>query len=216
MEIIPAILTNDEEIFKRQIEQSVAIGAKTVQVDFTDGKFVNSKTLIPDELDSFVISKSGLILEAHLMIENPEKFFATLYALGFKRIAPHFEALLDPAKALSIAHDYGLEIGLALNPETQLEKIESFIQQINFVLFLTVVPGEQGRSFETPVLDKITDFHSQYPDIPIEVDGGIKHDNIQTVANTGADRIVVGSGIWHSGNPQTAFNQLQTAASTVI
>ena len=215
-EIIPAILTDDKKVFKDQIKQSVAMGAKTVQVDFTDGKFVASQTLTPNELDSFVISQSGLILEAHLMVENPEQYYSTLYALGFKRVSPHFQTLTDPQKTIDIAHDLGLEIGIAINPGIKLNVLEPFIEQMDFVLFLTVIPGEQGHPFVEPVLKKIEleHLHSlrhQHKEIVIEVDGGIKLDNIQSVADSGASRIVVGSGIWQYSNSLTAFDQLQQA-----
>ena len=212
-EIIPAILTDDKQIFKEQVNKAVEFEAKTVQIDFTDGKFVSSKTLLPDELDSFVISRSGLIFEAHLMTEQPDQYFPTLYALGFQRIAAHYQALSEISQTIAKAKDLGVEFGLAINPEVELSKIEPFIEKLDFILFLTVVPGEQGHPFVESTLEKI---HLEYlhqlkhkhKDVIIEVDGGVNLSNVKQVIKAGAERIVVGSGIWRADHPLIAYQKL--------
>lgn len=217
-EIIPAILTSDKGVFKEQVEQAAAFGAQTVQVDFTDGVFVSSKTLMPDDLDSFVMANSNLTFEAHLMAVNPEEHFATLYALGFKRIAVHYKSLKNIQQTIDLAKDLDVEFGMALNPEVGLEYVDEYIDQLDFILFLTVVPGEQGHPFVKQVLEKIhaEELHQlkhQHKNIMIEVDGGVKMDNIKAVAQAGAERIVVGSGIWQSPDPAEAFRRLTKEAN---
>lgn len=219
IEIIPAILTSDTDEFKKTIAQIVNFEAHTAQIDFTDGKFVESKTLLPDDLDAFILSQSGLILEAHLMTEKPQQYFNTLFTLGFNRVALHYQTLDHPEEAIHEAHEFEFEVGLALNPEVDLQKVEPFISELDFLLFMTVVPGEMGHPFEEQVLQKIHLEHMhglkhQHKDIVIEVDGGVHAKNIQEVVNAGADRIVVGSGIWHADAPGEAYEDLRQLANT--
>lgn len=217
-EIIPAILTDSKDVFKTQVEQSADFGAQTVQVDFTDGVFVSSKTLLPDDLDSFVITNSDLVFEAHLMTTKPEQYFSTLYALGFKRIAVHFQALNNVQQTIDLAKDLDVEFGVAINPEVELSHIDPFLKQLDFILFLTVVPGEQGHTFEEEVLKKIKteqihQLQHEHKNIIIEVDGGVKLNNIKSVEEAGAERIVVGSAIWQASDPAVAYRLLIGAAN---
>ncbi len=217
-EIIPAILTNDADEFKNQLNQVSVFGAKTAQIDFVDGTFTDGKTLMPDDIDAFVLSEANTILEAHLMTEQPERYFATLYTLGFGRIAVHLEAISSPNTIIREIREYGMELGFAINPETPLEDVEPYINNIDFVLFMTVVPGKQGNEFEDKVMDKIRSEYShelkeKHKDVIIEVDGGINEDTIARVLDAGADRIVIGSGIWKADNPKAAYDRLSLLAS---
>lgn len=213
IDIIPAILTDDPETFKQRLVDAEAFGARTAQVDFTDGKFVDSKTLLPDDLDAFVLGNSTLTLEAHLMVEHPEQYFATLYTLGFRRIAVHLEAITEPQEIIEEIREYGMELGFAINPETPLSSVEVFINDLDFILFMTVVPGEMGRPFEESVLEKINLEHihnlkEKHHTVVIEVDGGVNKQTLPKVLTAGATRIVVGSAIWKEPNPNQAFTDL--------
>jgi ribulose-phosphate 3-epimerase len=212
-EIIPAILTKESKIFERQLRQVSQFGARSCQIDFTDGKFVSGKTLLPDELDSFVLSQGPEILEAHLMTQAPEQYFAVLYALGFARVAVHLETVSKLDEVIKLAKELSFDLGLAVNPETDGQLLEKYAAEIGFMLFLTVEPGGQGRELVKDVLDKVKLEHlhklkKQHPKVAIEVDGGVKLDNVVQVAKAGAERIVVGSGIWQSGEPRQAYQEL--------
>ncbi len=208
IEIIPAILTDDNAVLKSQLKQAEEFGAQTVQIDFTDGKFVDSKTLSPDELDAFAVSDNTLTLEAHLMVQNPERYFATLYSLGFNRVSAHMEAMEEPNRIIREMREYGMEIGFAINPKTPIEDIKAQMHDIDFVLLLSVTPGAQGRRFERETLNKIREIRKNDKDITIEIDGGIKKDNITDISLAGANRIVIGSGIWKSDNPKDEYESL--------
>lgn len=218
MEIIPAILTNNKDIFKTQLQQVAGFGAETVQIDFTDDKFVESKTLLPDEIDAFVLSNNDLVLEAHLMVENPEQYLPTLYTLGFTRVSAHIQTLHHPEQYIKDAKALDLEVGIAINPEIDLEEVEPYVNDLDFILFLTVVPGEQGHPFETQVLNKIHLEHvhvlkKKHKDIIIEVDGSINKDTILSVIEAGAERAVIGSGIWTADDPKEAYKELKSLAT---
>lgn len=203
-EIIPAILTNDKEVFKEQLATVASFGAQTVQIDVMDGKFVPEKTILPEDIDAFILSNNSLTLEAHLMVENPTQYLTTLFTLGFTRVVAHFQALTDPQKYISDAKELGLEVGIAINPDVELSVLDEYIEDLDFILIMSVIPGAQGRAFEPIALEKIKHCKEQC-NLPIEVDGGVNNDTIAGVIEAGADRIAIGSGIWKSDDPTAAF-----------
>lgn len=218
IEIIPAILTDKPDVFSLQLQEAINFGAETIQIDFTDGKFVPSHTLLPDDLDAIILSKNNLTLEAHLMTEDPEQYLNTLYTLGFKRVAVHIQALTNADTIIEAAHELGLEIGFALNPDVAVDHIEPYTDRLDFVLFLTVVPGEQGHPFEKEVLTKVHLEHlhhikRDHKELIIEVDGGVNEVNLKQVINAGAERIVVGSAIWQSLDPEKTYRKLKQIAN---
>lgn len=210
-DIIPAILTDNQSVFTAQLEQINTFGCEFVQVDFTDNKFVPSKTLLPDELDAFVLSKSSVSYEAHLMTVEPEQYFSTLYTLGFTRVAIHYQTLADPTNTIALAKDFGFELGIAINPDIPADVLNSYLGDIDYILFMTVVPGEQGHPFEKKVLEKIKSFlilKETYPHIAIETDGAANKDTIPLLTAAGAERIAVGSAIWKADDAQTSYDEL--------
>ncbi len=208
-QVVPAILTDDKDKFSYFVQKLKEFKCDWVQIDFADNKFVPHKTLLPDDIDAFVLTNLTQKLEAHLMVEDPRQHFMSLYQLGFQRVAMHWEAVSGSVDDVHIAREYGLEVGLAINPETSIGAIKDVADVFDYILFLSVVPGKQGGEFISEVLDKIKEFKNIYPSKEVNIDGGVNATNIEKVAAVGVDKIVIGSGIWHSDDPLSAYNSLE-------
>lgn len=210
MEIIPSILTNNQETFKKQYQAVKDFGAQTVQIDFVDGTFVEGKTLLPNDIDAFILSQNTAItLEAHLMVEKPEEYLMTLFTLGFTRVAAHYETLRDIDTFINNARSLGLEAGIALNPETDIDVLSSYVDSLDFALIMSVIPGAQGRPFENAAIEKISALKERYS-LPVEIDGGVNEQTIHDVKKAGTDRIVIGSAIWNAPNPEQTFTKFMS------
>lgn len=193
--IIPAILATSE---KEYVEKLNIIQDSNlfdwVQVDLMDGNFVKNKSIDVEVLRKY---PSSLNLEAHLMVLNPDEWVEDLLKLGFKRLIAHAE--ITPQSLWNfIKKTHGkVEIGIAINPETDLQKVSAFLDKIDVLLILGVNPGFGGQEFKGEVLEKIKDLYSLRSDntFKIEVDGGVNSSNVKDIVGAGADIVVLGSAL---------------------
>lgn len=203
-EIIPAILAKDEKEFKRKIEMVTDL-CDTVQIDVMDGKFVNNTTFA----DTQEIERMNLPMEfeVHLMVEDPEAHLDAWSVAGCKRALVHAESVEDLADALKSVHAYGMEPGISINPKTELSEIEDAIEFAEVVQIMGVEPGFMGQEFIPETTDRVAELREKYPDLIIEVDGGVSDKTAAELADAGADRLVSGSFIF-SGAPAKAIETL--------
>lgn len=205
--IIPAILTNSAQECEKKLSQVKGL-VNTAQIDIMDNKFVPN---ISFQIKDIIGLDSPVELEAHLMIENPELVMRDCQKVGFKRVIFHFEATSDPGMVLDEMDNFNFQKGIALNPETKVEKIAPFLDRLDMVLFLTVNPGFYGSPFIPEALKKIKELKKINPNIKIEVDGGIKPENIKQAADAGADDIVVGSAFFRNDMVEENLRGLKKA-----
>jgi ribulose-phosphate 3-epimerase len=206
--VIPAILTGDPDSLSEGLRQ-VESFTDEVQIDVMDGIFVPSRSVGAQVLSGI---KAKLLHEAHLMVTNPDRFAAALRHGGFTRAVFHIEAAGNPKKVINILRSQGLEVGIALNPETPNEKILPFLRDISLVLFLTVDPGFYGSPFIPEVLTKVRSLRANTSSSTIGVDGGINEKNIRKVVEAGADRIYVGSHVFLTRDPKISYQKLNRLA----
>ena len=208
IQVVPAILTEDPgalELMVRQVESF----ADYVQFDIMDGQFVPSRSITHQHL---AVLSTTLRWEAHLMVEHPENYLEGFRQAGAQKVVFHFEATSSPQEVISQAKNLGLNVGLAVNPDTLLSTIFPLISEVDSVLFLTVNPGFYGSKFIPEVLDKVTELRRTMPGVQIDVDGGIKEGNIAKVAQAGVDVICVGSAIFLQPQPGESFRRLVALA----
>ncbi len=129
-----------------------------------------------------------------------------------KTVVFHYEATRLSERAIAVARDLGLGVGLAINPETRVSDIVALVNKVDSVLFLSVNPGFYGAKFIPEVLDKIREFRKKFSDIETGIDGGMKESNIAQVARSGADVIYVGSAIFLQPDPDASFRKLSALA----
>ncbi|MFC2066910.1 ribulose-phosphate 3-epimerase [Chloroflexota bacterium] len=203
--VVPAILTDDPKALERMIHQSKTF-TNYVQLDIMDGQFVPSQSITCKHL---VDSPIKLNWEAHLMVLRPEDYLEDFHKAGAQNIIFHHEATTSPQKVISSARNFGLRVGLAVNPETPVSDIIPLADEVDSVLFLSVHPGFYGSKFIPEVLDKLAEFRRTKPGVEIGVDGGVKETNIIQIAQSGADVIYVGSAIFLQPQPDESFRHLQ-------
>ncbi|MFC2047371.1 ribulose-phosphate 3-epimerase [Chloroflexota bacterium] len=206
--IVPAILTDDSTALETMVRQ-VESFTTYVQFDIMDSHFVPSRSITCEHLAALPMKLSW---EAHLMAERPEDYLEGFRQAGAQKVIFHYEATPSPREVISRAKGLGLEVGLAVNPETQIFTILPLLDAVDSVLLLTVHPGFYGSQFLPEVLEKVPELCCAQPKMEIGVDGGIKESNATQVAQAGVDVIYVGSAIFLQPQPGESFNRLSVLA----
>jgi ribulose-phosphate 3-epimerase len=174
-----------------------------------DGKFVSNNSLDFD----FRLPEKKYMYEAHLMIDDPEKWVDENWERVDTVIA-HFESVKNPERIIESVKKKGKKIAFALNPETDTDLILNYIDSIDQVLVMTVNPGFYGSKFLPQMSDKIKRLRKLRPDLDIEVDGGIKPDTIEEVCEAGANMFVSGSYLVNSDNVKERIRILEQKIKT--
>lgn len=193
IQLIPAVLATTEEQYKEDIaklSKAESPRGNWVHIDFADNIFVQNKTIEPE-----VVSKipADFQKEAHLMVAHPKQWVDKLVEAGFKRVIFHIESEDNTKECIDYIKNKGLAVGLAINPQTPVEKLGPFIGKIDVVLIMTIIPGFQGQSFISEPLSKVGAIKNGISQIKVGVDGAVKDSNAKEIADAGVDFIVVGS-----------------------
>ena len=201
--LIPSILSKQADEVHEKIQLLEAVpGLTTVHIDFADGKFVDNQLVSAKEIGRL---DTRLELEAHLMVANPQTWFHDLEVLGYKTVFVHFEAFAGHEQvqnALYSIRHLNMRAGLAINPNTDIEVFDWFIGDVDELLLMGVTPGYQGQPLDENLFVRLSALRKKHKDVIIEVDGGVKLENFAMVAAEGADKLNVGSGIWHAKDPK--------------
>ncbi|OGD24914.1 hypothetical protein A2819_02720 [Candidatus Azambacteria bacterium RIFCSPHIGHO2_01_FULL_40_24] len=221
-QIIPALIVSDKNLYNdfeelkdkfERLRPFLAEFDNWVQVDITDGEFVTSKTNISfEELTYFT---KLVNVEFHLMILRLKQSIDKWIEIGPKRIIFHIEASEpeDINNIIKKCKQAQIEIGLALNPETPSSSIKPWLEEINSVMFMGVHPGYGGQKLVFDTATKIGLLRYNYPNIKIEVDGGVRVENIRQLKDAGADIFIVGSGLLVAPDVGQAIADLKSAIS---
>ncbi len=210
VEIIPAILAKDEKDFRHKVE-AVTDLCQTVQIDVMDGQFVENSTWA----DPSYLERNPLAMdcEVHLMVAEPEAHLEGWSRAKCVRALIHAESVKDLPAALKAVKMYGMEPGIAINPETPISAIADAIEHASVVQVMGVKPGAMGRPFQPVALDKVRELRAKYPDLIIEVDGGVNVGTARELAEAGADRLVSGSAVFGNGSPAKMIEALDLDAN---
>lgn len=195
--IIPSILAKTPEEFEKLL-RAVEPHVDRVHLDIGDGDFVPIKTI--SGYEELIKKETRVNFDVHLMVSRPEDQMYFWYKTKADRFLIHAETDHGHKNLIDQIHFNGRKVGLVLNPETQAEKIAELIDDIDFVQFMTVHPGNYGGEFVESVIGKILDFHGQYPNVSIMVDGAIHPETARRVIAVGASLLVVGTHILQEGN----------------
>jgi ribulose-phosphate 3-epimerase len=206
--VVPAILTDDPKALKTMVHQAESF-TDYVQFDIMDEQFVPSQSITYKHLAALT---TKLKWEAHLMIKHPEDYLEGFQQAGAKKLIFHYEATRSPREVIAQVKSLGMEVGLAINPDTPISKITPLTSEVDSVLFLSVYPGFYGKKLIPEVLDKVADFRNVYPEVEIGIDGGIKESNITRVVRAGVNVIYIGSAIFHQEHPGESYRRLMELA----
>lgn len=203
LKIAPSILSADFSRLKDEIQAVEAAGADWLHVDVMDGHFVPNITIGPVVVE-WVRKVTKIPIDVHLMITDPDKYAPEFIKAGADWISVHPDTCPNPNATLNKIRDLGAKSSIAVNPDVSLKKVEGCFSDIDMVLMMTVFPGFGGQAFIPDVLPKIEEVRKRIDQsrlaILVEVDGGVKADNIDRVCRAGAEVIVSGSGIFKTPN----------------
>ena len=203
IQISPSILAGDFSNLGSEIKRLEQGGADMIHVDVMDGHFVPNLTIGPPVIKS-LRKYTNLPFDVHLMISPVHKYIKNFSDAGSDIITIHPEATENIKASIDLIKNLGKKVGLSLNPDTPIETIESYFEDINLVLVMTVYPGFGGQKFITKILEKIQNLKrikdKKKLKFDIEVDGGINFENNNMVINAGANILVSGTTIFKDNN----------------
>jgi ribulose-phosphate 3-epimerase len=215
IKIAPSILSADFSQLKDEIQAVEAAGADWLHVDVMDGHFVPNLTIGPVVVES-VRKVTEMPLDVHLMITDPDKYAPTFIKAGADWVSIHPETSADPHSSLKKIRELGAKASVAVNPDVPLGRVKACFADADMVLIMSVFPGFGGQAFIPEVMPKISELRALIDQrklpLLIEVDGGIKADNIQLVVGAGAEIIVSGSGIFKTPDYTATMREMRRRA----
>ncbi len=210
--IAPSIIAGDMGMLAQEVEKLEQAGADMVHLDVMDGHFVPNITFGPGVVKA-LRPHTTLCFDTHLMLADPAKYAKAFADAGSDRISFHVEAQNPPRDTLKYLHRLGVKAGIAINPESPLQRILPYLSYADFILVMTVHPGFYGQKLIASVLDKINELshiiRRQGLDLAIEVDGGVNLNNIARVHESGATELVAGAAVMKADDYAGAIKALK-------
>lgn len=213
--IAPSILSADFSRLGDEIRAVAAAGADYIHIDVMDGHFVPNITIGPLIVEA-ARRVTELPLDVHLMISDPDRYIPDFAAAGADIIVVHAEATNHLHRTIQLIRSLGKRAGVSLNPATPLQCLEYVFNDLDLVLLMTVNPGFGGQSFIDACLPKIHQLRAILDDrgseAELEVDGGVKPENIATISHAGADVFVAGSAVFGTIDYRATIAELKRRA----
>ena len=209
----PSILSADFSKLGEQVRILEDAGAPWLHIDVMDGQFVPPVSF-GDVVIRSVRPVSKMFFDVHLMVTEPDRFVDDYAKAGAYMFTVHAEACAHLDRTLQHIHESGMKAGVALNPATPLQVLDYVLDKVDMVLIMTVNPGYGGQKYIPTMTAKIRDLRRKldeagYPDLPIEVDGGINASTIDTVLDAGASLIVAGSAVFRGDIAKNASDLMK-------
>lgn len=215
VELVPSILSADFAHLAEEIAAAERGGGSVIHVDVMDGHFVPNMTIGPPVVAS-LRKATGLPLDCHLMIDNPNEFISAFADAGANWVSVHYEACTHLHRTLQMIAHHGMKPGVVLNPATRVDLLLDILPMVHHVLIMSVNPGFGGQEFIPFSLNKIRRLAEIRRELGlafrIEVDGGVAHDTVAQVVQAGAELLVAGNAVFGAGEPERDARGLLQAA----
>ncbi len=202
--IFPGILEKDFEEVRKKLDVIDDV-AENVQIDITDGHFVEGKTFLDVKQLNNVETRAHV--ELHLMVEHPARFVEDKIK-NVTAVIAHIERKDEIDAFIENCRRNSYQVGIAINPETDIDALWPHAHRIDYVQFMTINPGKQGQRFISEVLPKIKKFKVAFPSMMCKVDGGVTIQTLDSILDAGVDDMVVGSAIFGTPDPKQAYRDL--------
>ncbi|MBC7248535.1 MAG: ribulose-phosphate 3-epimerase [Actinobacteria bacterium] len=211
VKLAPSLLNADFSDLKRALSY-IEDSADAVHLDVMDGNFVPNITFGPLVVRA-VRSITRLPLDVHLMIANPAEYVEDFVEAGADWVSFHSEVTRFPGEILGFVRNLGKKAGMVINPQTPASRVFDYLDLVDFILVMTVMPGFGGQDLIPEALDKVGEIKEEAArqglQVEVEVDGGVKTENLPRVLAAGADIVVVGSSIYRAPDPREAAREIR-------
>jgi ribulose-phosphate 3-epimerase len=185
--------------------------ADWLHVDIMDGHFVPNISfgpLVVKGLRSKIPKENGFF-DCHMMVSEPLQWIKDMASAGANQYTFHYEATDEHDKVIGAIKEAGMKVGLAIKPKTPIDVVYALADKVDMVLVMTVEPGFGGQKFMADMMPKVRELRSKYPNLNIEVDGGLGPDTIEPAAIAGANVIVAGTSVYKAENPKEVITLLR-------
>lgn len=211
IQIAPSLLACDLSRLAEEIRAVEVAGADLIHLDVMDGHFVPNITFGLPVIES-ARKVTKLPFDAHLMIENADDFLDDFARVGCNWLSVHVEACPHLNRTLNRIKELGMKAGIAINPGTSLSALDAAIDDADFILVMSVNPGFGGQKFIPAAFDRVRMLKEQLKKkpIPIQIDGGIKEENIAEAAKAGAEIMVIGTGLFAAKDYTAKMKQIRS------
>ena len=213
MIVSPSILSCDFANIQRDVEMLNQSAAEWIHVDVMDGVFVPNISFGFPVL-SAVRKHTTKVLDVHLMIQHADPYLKDFKAAGADMITVHYEACTHLHRTIQSIKELGMKAGVALNPHTPVDCLNSILEELDLVLIMSVNPGFGGQKFISSTLNKVAALNqlksNRNLNFIIEVDGGVTNENAASLRDAGANALVAGSYVFNSPDPKSAILGLNT------
>lgn len=211
--VLPSLLQCDFGDLRSEVDRLNAAGSKVLHLDVMDGNFVPNLTYgMP--IVAGLRKHTDMPLDVHLMINDPLQYAKPMVDAGADLLTFHVEAVDDAIETAGRIRDLGVPAGVAVNPDTPMDAVMAAAPHVDMVLVMSVNAGFGGQSFRPEALDRLRMLRTAHPDLLLEIDGGIKQNNIAAAREAGCDLFVVGSAIFGADDYGTAIDGLNSEIRT--
>ena len=211
IKISPSMLASDFANLEAELKKCENAGAELIHLDVMDGHFVPNITIGAPVIKALK-SVCNVPFDVHLMISEPLKYIEDFADAGAELICFHIESESDTQKTIDKIISCGCKAALAVKPNTSIDTVYPFMDKLSMVLVMTVEPGFGGQSFMADMMPKIEKLRADFPNVDIQVDGGVNAETIKLCAKAGANVFVAGSAVFKSENPAETISLLKRNA----